>query len=135
MTDTTPLFPSGRAALQAAASGFGYLAFAGLSTWAAERERPTAAAGPLAPKPPHFPPRAKLVIFLCMEGGPSHVDTFDYKPRLQADTDKPYNKGRLFGAKLLGSQWEFKPRGKSGLPISELFPEVAKHADDLCLLN
>ena len=85
MTDTTASFPSRRAALKAAASGFGYLAFAGLSTWAAERERPTAAAGPLAPKPPHFPARAKRVIFLFMKGGPSHVDTFDYKPRLTTD--------------------------------------------------
>jgi hypothetical protein len=118
--------------LQSTASGFGYLAFAAMAHEQAAR---AAEKSPLAPKPTHFTAKAKRVIFLCMEGGPSHVDTFDYKPKLQADTDKPYNKGRLFGAKLLGSQWAFKPRGKSGLPISDLFPEVAKHADDLCLLN
>ena len=93
MTDTTPSFPSRRAALKAASSGFGYLAFAGLSTWAAERERPTAAAGPLTPKPPQFPARAKRVIFLCMEGGPSHVDTFDYKPKLTADAGRRFGDG------------------------------------------
>ena len=118
--------------LQSTASGFGYLAFAAMAHEQAAR---AAEKNPLAPKPPHFPAKAKRVIFLCMEGAPSHVDTFDYKPKLQADNDKPYSKGRFGGAKLLASQWEFKPRGKSGLPISDLFPELSKHADDLCLLN
>ena len=78
MNDATPLPAfSRRTLLKTASSGFGYLAFAGLSTWASERS-----AGPLAPKAPHFPPRARRVIFLCMEGGPSHVDSFDYKPKL-----------------------------------------------------
>ncbi len=134
MTDTTALFPSRRAALKAAASGFGYLAFAGLSTWAAERERPTAAAGPLAPKPPHFPARAKRVIFLCMEGGPSHVDTFDYKPRLTTDAGRRFGDG-FRGGQLMPSAWKFNRHGQSGLWISELFPEVARHADDLCVIN
>ncbi|HXD85744.1 MAG TPA: DUF1501 domain-containing protein [Urbifossiella sp.] len=123
---------SRRRLLQSTASGFGYLAFVALAHEQAAR---AAAKEPLAPKATHFPARAKRVIFLCMEGGPSHVDTFDYKPKLQADTGKPYNRGRLFGAKLLGSQWEYKQHGQSGLPISSLFPEVAKHADKLCLLN
>src|SRR4051794_27191155 len=77
------IFPSisRRTALKSAASGFGYLAFAGLSTWAADAEKAStgapdkpAAANPLAPKSPHFPAKANRVIFLCMEGGPSHVD-------------------------------------------------------------
>ena len=76
----------------------------------------------------HFAPRAKLVIFLTMRGGPSHVDTFDYKPKLIEDTDKP---GKRPGTKLLGSKWKFSQSGKSGLYISELFPNVAKHADEL----
>jgi hypothetical protein len=122
---------SRRRLLQSTASGFGYLAFAALAHEQAAR----AAKDPLAPKATHFPARAKRVIFLCMEGGPSHVDTFDFKPKLQADSGKPYNRGRLFGAKLFGSQWEYKQHGQSGLPISSLFPEVAKHADELCLLN
>ena len=75
---------SRRRLLTTASSGFGYLAFAGLSTWASEKN-----SNPLAPKPTHFPARAKHVIFLCMEGAPSHVDTFDYKPRLATDDGKP----------------------------------------------
>src|SRR5207247_1962264 len=78
----------------------------------------------------------KHVIFLCMSGGPSHVDTFDYKPKLQADTGKATtNRGRGGSATLLGSPWKFAQHGQSGLWISELFPEVAKHADDLCIIR
>jgi hypothetical protein len=124
-----PHFPfSRRRMLQSVSCGFGYVAFAGLLAEAAAREK---SANPLAPKQPHFTPRAKRVIFLCMRGGPSHVDTFDYKPALAKDNGKPGKYGR--GAALLGSPWEFKQHGRSGLWISELFPNVAKHADDLCL--
>src|SRR5437867_3000301 len=121
---------SRRQALKSAASGFGYLAFASLSSWAAEK-----AAGPLAPKPAHLPPRAKRVIFLCMEGGPSHVDTFDYKPKLTADAGKEIGKGRVATAKLLASPWKFRRHGQSGLWVSEVFPEVARHADELCVIR
>jgi hypothetical protein len=124
---------SRRTLLKTTASGFGYLAFAALAHEQAVRANQPS--NPLAPKAPHFPARAKRVIFLCMEGGPSHVDTFDYKPKLIADDGKPYSRGRLFGAKLLAPQWAFKQRGSSGLWISDLFPELAKHADNLCLLN
>ena len=117
---------SRRLALQTLSTGFGYLAFKAMSTMAAADER-----NPLSPRAPHFTPRAKRVIFFCMGGGPSHVDTFDYKPRLNADSGKDA-KGY---AKLLGSPWEFSRHGESGLPISSLFPELAKHADDLCLIN
>ena len=126
----TPL--SRRALLKGAASGFGYLAFAALASEAAVRE---AKDDPLAPKEPHFAARAKRVIFLCMEGGPSHVDTFDYKPKLAADDGKPLGRGRAGGAKLLASPWKFRQHGQSGLWISELFPEVVRHADELCLIN
>ena len=68
-----------------------------------------------------------------MRGGPSHVDTFDYKPKLTADTGEPA--ARVPGTKLLGSQWKFAQHGQSGLWISELFPNVANHADELCLLR
>jgi hypothetical protein len=127
----SPLF-SRRALLKSLSSGFGYLAFAGLAARAAAAATPAGAAGPLAPKAPHFAPRAKRVIFLCMRGGPSHVDTFDYKPKLTANTGAP---GIRAGTKLLGSKWNFAQHGQSGLWISELFPKVAKHADDLCLLR
>jgi hypothetical protein len=116
--------------LKTASSGFGYLAFAGLSTWAAER-----AGGPLAPKPTHFPARAKRVIFMCMQGGPSHVDTFDYKPLLGRDDGKAFGKGRAAAARILGSPWKFRQHGESGLWISELFPEVGRLADELCVVN
>src|SRR5688572_33102338 len=118
--------------LQTTASGFGYLAFSALAHEAAAKD---AATNPLAPKPPHFPAKAKRVIFLCMEGGPSHVDTFDYKPRLVADGGKTYDKGRLSGATLLAPTTKFKQHGRSGLWVSDLFPEVARHADDLCLVR
>jgi hypothetical protein len=125
--DITPLFTR-RDILRNISCGFGYLAFAGLTA----RANTAQALGPLAPKAPHFPAKAKRVIFLTMRGGPSHVDTFDYKPQLNADHDKP---GRRPGTKLLGSKWKFAQHGKSGLWISELFPETAKHADDLCLIR
>jgi hypothetical protein len=123
----TPLFTR-RDVLKSFSCGFGWVAFAGL----AQKAAALTAEGPLAPKPTHFPARAKRVIFLTMRGGPSHVDTFDYKPKLTADNDKP---GRRPGTKLLGSKWKFAPSGKSGLEISELFPNVAKHADELCLIR
>ncbi len=125
--DITPLLTR-RDVLENLACGFGWLAFAGM----AGRNAFAAETNPLAPKPPHFAARAKRVIFLCMRGGPSHVDTFDYKPKLTADNDKP---GKRPGTKLLGSKWKFAQHGKSGQWISELFPNIAKHADDLCLVR
>ena len=120
---------SRRSLLTTASSGFGYLAFAGLSTWAAEKNTP------LAPKQPHFPARAKRVIFLCMEGAPSHVDTFDYKPRLATDDGKTLPRARAPLAKLMASPWKFQQHGQSGQWISDLFPELAECADDLCVLH
>src|SRR5215475_13038274 len=110
---------SRRDALKSTAAGFGYLAFAGLSTMAAEKS------SPLAPRKTHFPPKAKHVIFLCMEGAPSHVDTFDYKPKLSEDDGKAM-RGARFGGKLLASPWKFSQHGQGGLWISELFPSLAE---------
>ncbi len=126
------MFPaiSRRSALKSAALGFGYLAFADLAARAAEKEK-----SPLAPKKPHFPAKAKHVIFLCMEGAPSHVDTFDYKPKLTADNGQSFRGARAAFAKLLASPWKFAQHGKSGLWMSELYPELAKRADELCLIN
>jgi hypothetical protein len=117
---------SRRLALKSLASGFGYLAFAGLAHEAAAKD----SSGGLAPKATHFPARAKRVIFLCMNGGPSHVDTFDYKPALQNGTGREYG-----GAKLLGSPFKFAQHGESGLWISEVFPHLAKQADELCMIH
>jgi hypothetical protein len=119
---------SRRTLLKTTASGFGYLAFAGLSTWAAQKNTP------LSPRKPHFPPRARHVIFLCMEGAPSHVDTFDYKPKLADLNGQSMPRARTF-ARLLASPWKFAQHGQGGLWISELFPELSKHADALCLLR
>ena len=79
---------SRRQILQHVSAGFGYLAFAGLSSSAAEDDPTSADSNPLAVKQPHFAAQAKRVIFLCMQGGPSHVDTFDYKPQLANDHGK-----------------------------------------------
>jgi hypothetical protein len=121
------------------------MAFAGLAAQAALAEggiqalsgAAAAAAGGelnlLLPKQPHFAPRAKRIIFLGMEGAPSHVDTFDYKTKLQADDGKQSkdNDDRLY----LGSPFKFQQYGQSGKWISELFPNVATHADELCFLH
>ncbi len=115
-----------RAALSSISCGFGWLALSALAGRAATADKP------LAPKQPHFTPRAKRVIFLCMSGGPSHVDTFDYKPQLVADDGKP---GSRPGSTWLAPKSEFKQRGKSGLWISDFFPHVAQHADDLALIR
>ncbi len=93
---------------------------------------------PLAPKAPHFRGKAKRVIFLFMNGGPSQVDTFDPKPALEKYAGQviPLNlpTERKTGA-ALPSPFKFQKHGQSGLEISELFPNVAKHADDLCVLR
>jgi hypothetical protein len=123
---------SRRELLRTASAGFGYLAFAGLSTNASRSNASEGAQNPLAPKPPHFPASAKRVIFLCMRGGPSHVDTFDYKPQLAIDAGKG---GKYNGSKLMPSPWEFKQRGQSGLWLSSLFPQLGKHADEMCLIR
>lgn len=123
-----------RAMLKATGFGFGHLAFTGLL--AADNPQ---AQNPLAAKQPHFAPRAKRVIMLTMAGGPSHVDTFDYKPALAKNAGKTVTatsgKVQDRGKALLPSPFKFEPHGQSGLPISELFPHLAKHADDLCLVN
>jgi hypothetical protein len=124
---------SRRELLKCVSSGFGYLAFAGLSSMAATAGTK---GSPLIPRAPHFRSRARHVIFLCMNGAPSHVDTFDYKPRLTAEDGKASSKpGRIPGAKLMGSPWKFRQHGESGLWVSELFPEVASHADELCVIR
>lgn len=109
-----------RGFLQLTGAGFGWAAFAAL---AAEQK-----GNPLAPKQPHFAARAKRVIFLFMQGGPSHLETFDWKPELA-------RVGKGGPHKLLGSVFKFQPQGKSGVTMSEVFPKLATHADELCVLN
>jgi hypothetical protein len=138
MNPNTPFQPiTRRTMLQRCAGGFGYLAFQAML---AKEQAKAAVVNPLAPKDPHFPARAKRIVFLFMKGGPSHVDTFDPKPLLQRDDGKPYpfEQPRIqFAAtgKLLKSPWSFKQYGQSGLPVSELFPNVAQCVDDLCIVR
>lgn len=88
-------------------------------------------AGLLAPKQPHFAPKAKRVIFLFINGGPSQFESFDHKPQLKAaDGKKGVGKG-----KLLGPQLKFAQHGESGLWVSEAFPHLARQTDRLCMLN
>ena len=122
---------SRRGFLQQASAGFGWLALSSLFAR-------TASAAPGA----HFAAKAKNIIFCFMDGGPSHVDTFDPKPMLKQ------HEGKAIGASAVskrsqsnanriwfGSPWEFKQRGQSGLWVSELFPHLAKVADHLCVVR
>src|SRR6056297_481035 len=117
-----------RQLLKTLSCGFGYTAFAGLAADAAQRER-----SPMAPRPGHFPARAKRVIFLFMRGGPSQMDTFDYKPELNKNNGKKIGKNKK--SELFGSPWNFQQRGESGLWISEILPHLAERADDLCVIR
>jgi len=119
---------SRRELLRSASAGFGYLALAGIAAENAAR----AAASPLALKSGHFPATAKRVIFLCMRGGPSHMETFDPKPELLRQNGKT---ARRPTSKLLGSRWKFRAHGQSGIEIVELMPHLGKHADKLCVLR
>jgi hypothetical protein len=139
-----PLLISRRDWLRNTGCGFGALALAGLAA-EARADQPRDSANPLAPKPPHFPARAKRVIFLFMQGGVSHVDSYDYKPRLDADDGKqlPFDDARAIAnsgtrgssKRVMKPLWKFAQRGQSGLWASELFPEVARHVDDLCVIR
>jgi hypothetical protein len=127
---------SRRRLLRETAVGFGHLAVLGMLAG----ESRANSIDPLAPKTPHFAPRAKRVIFLFMKGGPSHLDTFDPKPRLDKENGNPppFALPRVTFAKqgnLLKSPWKFHRHGESGLPVSELFPHVASQIDDLCILR
>jgi hypothetical protein len=134
------VFSSRREFLRRAGSGFGLLALAGLldheGLLAGER-----AVNPLAPRAAHFPARAKSVIWLFMNGGPSHVDTWDYKPAL-AKSDgqelKGFDKYTGFFADQVGplmkSPFEFKRHGQCGAWVSDLFPHMAKHVDKMAFL-
>lgn len=95
---------------------------------------------PMAPRAPHFAPKARNVIYLYMDGGPSQVDTFDPKPRLAKDNGKPFGmtiQPTQFNniGKTLQSPWKFRRYGESGLPVSDLFQNVGQHADDLCVIH
>lgn len=131
-----------RAMLQTCANGFGAVALASLLNERAFGAEAASASekNPFAARKPHFDAKAKSVIFLYMDGGVSQVDSFDPKPRLDAENGKP------FGMKIektqfnnngntLASPWKFKPYGESGIPVSDLFPFVGQHADKLAVVR
>src|SRR5207249_4665353 len=132
---------SRRKLLRQSACGFGLLS---LSALLAEDYTLCAEAGatnPLAPKPPHFAPKARRVIFLFMQGGPSSIDTFDPKPRLMTDDGKPlpFKRPLTFAegdvGNLMRSPWQFKQYGRSGIEVSDLFPNVGSCIDDICVVR
>jgi hypothetical protein len=129
---------SRRAMLRAAGCGIGFL---GLADVLAREAQAATSFNPLAPKAPHFGPRAKRVIFLFMHGGPSSIDTFDPKPRLDRDNGKPLPIKRPLAfadesaGPLMKSPWAFKQSGQCGLPVSDLFPHVRECIDDLCVIH
>jgi hypothetical protein len=128
--------------LQDSACGFGALAFAGLGA----SRLLAAEADPLAPKRPHFAPKAKRVIFLFMQGGVSHVDSYDYKPFLARNDGKMMNfddarqiansgQRAPSSQRIFRGPWDFAKYGQSGHWASSLFPEVNRHVDDLCFIH
>jgi hypothetical protein len=131
---------SRRALLQHSACGFAGLSFSAMAAMAATAGETSPAQHAL----PHLRQRARRVIFLFMWGGPSHVDLFDYKPRLNDFAGKPVT-GDAFGGReppkgttkgnILGSPFKFRQHGESGVWISELFPYLARHADRLCVIR
>jgi hypothetical protein len=135
-----PLLLSRRQALQTLGCGFGSLALAGIA--AAEQAR--AASNPLAARMPHIKPRAKRIIFLFMQGGVSHVDSFDYKPKLTQEDGRMLDFADLRSLAKTGTSpqqrvmkplWNFAQHGESGLWGSDLFPEMTKHMDEMCVIK
>ena len=141
--DVQPQWLSRRRLLQSVAAGFGWMALGGLAASAPARAAGNspvsagqggASGAPLGRRVPHFQPTARRVIFLCMQGGPSQLDLFDPKPRLQRDHGQPGG-ARGSGNKLVGSPFAFRQHGDSGLWMSELMPRLARHADRLCIVR
>ena len=129
---------SRRACLSHLGRGTAALSLAGLAGRTLEASSvPASAAG--HGTAPHYAPTIKRVIFLFMHGGPSHVDTFDYKPRLQAEDGKPlpFEAPANLDAKpvLMKSPWKFQRHGEAGLWVSELFPHLATKVDELCIIR
>ncbi len=133
-----------RQLLQSLGCGFGHLAASALTCSSHASEQASNAVNPLRAMPPHFPARAKRIIFVFMQGGPSHVDTFDYKPILEKRNGEKevFDDARVLAKRkevikhrIFQSPWKFKQHGECGQYVSELFPHIAKTVDDLCFLK
>ncbi|MFP6750317.1 MAG: DUF1501 domain-containing protein, partial [Pirellulaceae bacterium] len=120
--------------------GFGSIALASMLGSETVQGQDANTTSPFSPRPTHFPARVKHVIYLYMDGGPSQVDTFDPKPRLATDNGKPFamkiepTQFNNIGT-TLASPWKFQQYGESGTPVSDLFPHIAKHVDDLAVIR
>lgn len=123
---------SRREILRTLSSGFGYLAFSAIAHQATAEPDASPRDSALAARAGHFTAKAKRVIFLCMNGGPSHIDLFDYKPALDRRLAASGGSG---GPRLLASPFDFSRHGESGQWISQLLPELAKQADRLCMIR
>lgn len=132
---TSPIVTDRRDMLQRCGMGFGSLALGSLLS----QSSANAATNPMMPHPAPYPSKIRSVIHLFMNGGPSHVDTFDPKPLLQKHGGKPVPGGNLKTERPTGaafpSPFRFRKHGESGIEISELFPNVARSADDLCVIR
>src|SRR5437868_4151371 len=131
---------SRREMLARCGTGLGTLALAGvLADDARGGDEPRRPPDPLAPKKPHFPGKVKHVVHLFMNGGPSHVDTFDPKPALAKFHGKPLPAGNLRTERKTGaamrSPYKFRKYGQSGIEVSELFAHTAQHIDDVCVIR
>jgi hypothetical protein len=140
-----------RSALRSSACGFGYMALQGLLSRNAAQAAtslvsPAAAANPLLARLPHFAPKAKRVIFLFMQGGVSHVDSYDYKPTLDKQDGKamPFDDARIIANtgkrqassfRVMKSLWQFRQLGQTGRWASDLFPNINQHIDDLTFMH
>jgi hypothetical protein len=135
----TPL--TRREMLLRCANGFGAVALASLLADRARADEARARdRNPLAPRPPHFAAKAKSVIFLYMDGGPSQVDTFDPKPRLDKEHGQAIKtkvEPTQFNnvGKVMASPWKFRPRGDSGIPVSDLLPHMAEWVDEMAVVR
>ena len=136
---------SRRKMLDQCANGFGAVALAALMAESDFGDGAQAATAknklsPFAPRKTHFPPKVKHVIYLYMDGGPSQMDTFDPKPRLQKESGKPFamqiepTQFNNIGT-TMGSPWKFANHGESGIAVSELLPQMARHVDDMAVIR
>jgi len=127
--------------LKTAACGFGSMALSALCA-----QQAAAVSNPLGAKQPHHPPRAKRQIFLFMQGGVSHVDSYDYKPRLKTDDGKqmPFHDARSIAnsgnkkesaQRVMKSLWDYRQYGECGRWASDLFPEMNQHVDKMCFVH
>src|SRR5687768_7190087 len=144
MNSSTGSKRSRRDFLTRGGSGLSALALAHLLDSGATRASAAPAAkNPLAPKQPHYAPKAKSVIFLFMEGGPSHIDLYDPKPALDklAGQPMPASFGRVITAMgtsdntILAPKRKWKPHGQAGTWVSDWHPHIAQHVDDLCVVR